>query len=240
MSLVIFQRRKLKMKVHCPNHQDENPSAHVYDNGTFCFVCHKMVETGDVKSIPLKKKVVAENITGRIAEIRNLDTKRWRGLDFHADNFGCYILYPSGDYYKYRLFSPSQSGSKYLGPVGHSQPLFFFKEEGNKEKLLIIEGEINAMTVLEYNNYSVLSPGSAGNFLSKIDEIISIAIEYGKIVVWADKDPPGIKAIMELTSQLKIKGKKVEYIMEDMDANEMLLNGKGISSLINETFERLS
>lgn len=229
------------MKVHCPNHPDENPSAHVYESGVFCFVCHEHVNIEQVgKLLTPKKKVQPEDIQDKISYIKQLDTKRWRGLDFHADSNGCYILYPSGDYYKYRLFSPSKSGSKYLGPMGHSQPLFYFKEEETKERLLIIEGEINAMTVLEYNSYSVLSPGSAGNFLSKIDEILAIAVEYDKIVVWADKDPPGIKAIMELTSQLKIKGKKVGYIMEDKDANEMLLAGKGISSLINETFQGLT
>lgn len=40
-----YLHRPLGSKILCPFHGDSNPSAHLFSDGAFCFVCHRQIDT---------------------------------------------------------------------------------------------------------------------------------------------------------------------------------------------------
>lgn len=209
-------------RVICPFHQEDTPSLVKYSNGRYyCYGCN---ERGywDETLKGTTKPVEKENVKKSIEEIKQLPMCELRGFSFHTDSYGYYILWNSDEYYKKRLFDVEGQKSRYLSPKGISKPIF--GEFGNSNALVIVEGEINAMSVkhaLIGYNIDVCSPGSAGDFTSKY---LSYYIQYDTFVVIVDSDAPGAKGAIELKSELINIGKKdINIQLWDTDANALLV-----------------
>ncbi len=208
-------------KIKCPNpsHDDQTPSFHLYEDGGYCFVCG-YTEKGQYEV----KKKEKENIEESIRAIKALPKVLIRELEFHADRSGYYIVWPDGSYYKKRLYD---GRVRYIGPVGHKAPLLVLG--GKAEALVIVEGEINALSLhhsLEgvlLPKRSIVSPGSASEFQRHLDTILTIVCKTAIVVV--DKDPAGVAAGVELKRELMKHGKRVQLIACDRDINQMLQDG---------------
>lgn len=219
------------MKLQCtnPKHTDNTPSMHVYEDGSYCFTCGWV----DRSRVTLEEKKEPENIKEKIEYIANLSSKSIRGLNLKSDSEGYYILWPEGDFYKLRPFDGT--GLRYKGPSGHRAPLFNLGPMS--ETLVVVEGEINALSLAEAfptRKFAISSSGSCNELLRHLP----IYLTYDQIVIIVDKDPGGVACGVELKQILLKKGKRVQLIATTPDYNE-ILQEKGKIGVFNKFKEDL-
>lgn len=221
-------------KIICKFHKDTEASMHVYQDTGFghCFVCGAHVKIEGVND-KVKTKRSPTDIKAKMEYIQTLPIRRIRGLDFPCDESGFYIRWPSSEFYKRRNFTGKE---RYTGPRGLKPMLFAYVNGG--DKLVIIEGEINALTVYTmdtdtiYKGYSLCSPGAASELKRHINEYL----KYKKIWIIVDHDPAGIAHGIELKEMLLKHKKCVTLITRTQDYND-LLQEKGPEA-VREAFRR--
>lgn len=216
-------------KIRCPYHRDKTASLHQYGEYWFCFgSCAKQYTNKEVEEKTGEKYEYEEeapepeDIEEKKKYILALPFKSIRSLEFRCDNRGYYIYWPTGDFYKYRLFEPGK-GPKYIGPKGHKPPLFWARRS-NANTLSVVEGEINALSIAKaIPDWDVCSPGSATMFSgSNLDKYLHIFKEYSNVVVVLDNDAAGTKALIEAKAFLLYKIPFITFIQTGQDANETL------------------
>lgn len=213
-------------KIRCPDpeHVDGTPSCGVYADGSgYCFSCSKYFKKVAEPTKEVTKHI--EDLNDKFTYINSLPTTHTRGLIFPFDNDGYYILWPSGDYYKLRRWTSLRGGDKYLSPSGHHKPLFRLPGSKVTSNLLIVEGEINALSIHPYiSNCDVLCPGSASSFtdrmmLSALPEVT----KYVNIVICVDADVAGLAAALKLKELLRSKVLNITIKLMEKDFNELLV-----------------
>lgn len=147
-----------------------------------------------------------------------------RALSFHADSEGYYILWPDKSYYKYRTFNGS---TRYLGPSGHKPPIFIYP--GRKEHLILVEGEINCMSLKQAYYTNEISIGSFGGINNCYNYIDTYSL-YSTIHVIVDRDSPGVVNGLNLKEILINKGKRVQLVALPKDFNDVLVES-GVSGI---------
>lgn len=200
----------------------------VYPDGyAHCFGCgaHVAVKELDTKHEYVAKIKHVENVQEKLAYISSLPCKEIRGLLLPYDTDSYYIVWPERDYYNQRFFNPT--GVKYKLPSGHSKrPLWVRNAEG-ASTLVVVEGEINALSVglVTPASVNVVSPGGAGDFYAKtLDKYLPLFSQYAKLVLLADKDRAGAMACIQLKSNLLALGAKNVHIhLMEQDANAILM-----------------
>lgn len=222
------------MKSVCPHHKGDNtPSLHTYPDGSqYCFGCGHYSGPNSEKKTEPQYNGPPEDIQYNIGRIKGLKKIFTRGMWFHADRDGFYILYPDGKYYVKRNANPDFG--KYVGPRGHKKPLFRAKELSPSKPLIIIEGQLNALSLAEVGvSATVVSPGAATDF-KKINHLPYYCV-YNNIVLVLDNDAPGALGAIELKAQL-LKFPEVKNVLiklVDKDAND-ILQEKGSIALKEE------
>lgn len=229
------------MKILCKWHDDRNPTMHVYADGAYCFACGKQAtpqELGmEAHELPPERE--PENLEESFAYIDSLPKLNMRGLTFPADEWGYFITWADRSYYKKRLFD--ETSGRYRSPTGHEYPPFWVRQEGHNS-LLIVEGEINALSVGEVSHglADVVSPGGAGNFSGKLArKVLTSYCTYSNIFILCDEDAAGAKAAISLYSQLVSKGRTVRMKLMQPDANDLLCSTNGKERLKEEIQEEL-
>ncbi len=195
---------------------------HVYEDGCYCFSCGFTCDIKDVLNEEeirkfRKEKPEKEDLEETIRQIELLDMRKVRGLTLKSDSTGFYIIWPDRSFYKKRLAAGT---SRYVGPRGHRPPLFKI-ERASKDLLIIVEGELNCLSLdlsLGDSGVSIVSPGSASGLQGYIDYYI----KYKQIIIVMDKDPAGVVAGLELKKTLQLRRKSVKLIAVDPDFNETL------------------
>lgn len=214
-------------KILCPYHEDTVPSMEVYEEYSHCYVCSAHIKNSELGVEDVKQtKKPKENIKESIQRIQNLPVKWLRGVRLPFDDTGAYIVWQSRDYYKKRNF---KGEPRYTAPTGARQPLFIYP--GTKKHLVVIEGELNAMTVNQYcpGSYTICSPGGATGFSKFIDKYL----EYDKITLVLDHDPAGIVYGAEMKELLLKSHKYVKLITVDIDYNDLFIQG-GAEAVFNK------
>lgn len=206
------------MKIHCPNHEDQNASLHVYEEYSYCFVCGYRVSNNQLGVYGETTRKEPEDIKTTLEYIQNLPTKWVRGLELSYDIDGYYIFWPSRDYYKKRYFKGEQ---RYSGPKGIRQPLF--KYPGSKSWIVVIEGELNALSIWRNSGSivhcpTICSPGAVSN-LSRFMQDYSA---YKKITLIVDHDAAGVAYGVDTKEKLLKMGKNVTLVTVDTDYNQVL------------------
>lgn len=214
----------MRERIICPFHKESTPSMVLfYETGRYkCFGCGvsgKLTDIGiDAKGSYESKK---ENIKESIQNITQYPIKDFRGLKFHCDDTGAYIIWPGSVYYKKRYFDPAPGYPKYKGPKGHNPPAFIAERDKKAETGIVVEGEINALSLAEVlRNITIVSPGSASSF-ADVGELLK---DYRNVLVIADNDPAGVMGIIPLVSELKKNAINTKVTLWDRDANEVLVN----------------
>lgn len=197
---------------------------HVYDQYSYCFVCTAKAKTEDVLSssaiLALRKtERVPTDIIKDMEYINGLRKEEIRSLQLPVDDFGYYVLWPDGSYYKKRLFRGSV---RYICPKGRSAPLFAYP--GSKETLLLVEGEINCMSLkyaLPDCKATIASYGSASQAL----KYLPIYLTYNKVYVIVDKDNEGVISGLWLQHVMRAQNKQIQLIALETDLNDILVKG---------------
>jgi hypothetical protein len=221
----------MQSKIHCPFHQEETPSCHLYPDGFKCYGCGAAGRLADLPNVghsqlyvkPAPKYV--EDIDAKIKYIDSLSTALIRGHNLPVDGESYYIVWPSRDYYIQRFFEAKDDRGKYKCPSGHQRPLYVPRTGLYRGQLRIVEGELNALSVAMACEGGVVSPGSAGDFHSaKSDKHLPFYLQYDRIMLIADADKPGAIGCIELKSKLMRAGKTdVSIKLMSTDANDILV-----------------
>lgn len=228
-------------KYHCPRHRDGTPSLAYYGGDTgFCFACWERVPLSEVGVEATAEPVVRgrEDIAASVAAIKTLPVGRIRGLDLHFDAGGYYLVWPGDIYYKYRRLDGEP---RYKGPSGHRPPLLIAYQSHDTRTVLVVEGEINALSIPKsYTLDAVVSPGAAGNFYGRAgEELFSFLQGYRRVYLVVDADAAGAKAAIELKGKLLSRGQShVSISLWPKDANDILVQD-GIETLKSKVAETL-
>jgi DNA primase len=212
------------MKIICRWHKDTTPSMNVYKDHGFCFVCGKYAFPDELRGVDFaeaEREVEPEDRDATFAYINRLPKIQLRGLEFPADEHGYYVCWPDRSYYKKRL---NGGKARYIGAAGHQKPVFWANKVGSRA-LVIIEGEINALSVAKAcPELDVMSPGGAGDFSAKrAKHYLRNVSHYDIILVVVDNDKAGALACIELMGALSGYGKQARHHLMEPDANEVLV-----------------
>lgn len=227
-------------KILCPFREEKTPSMVLYpDGGYFCFGCGAHGKSKDIGYEVKYKEKYIEDIEPVIAYIRSLPARPVRNLRFRADDHCYYILWPDYKYYLRRSFNVLPGMPKYKGPAGHQRPPLFCRVTG-KNTLVIVEGEINAISVAEVcKDIDVLSPGSATEMGSeRIAHALTFVGHYDKILICVDNDSAGILGAISLKTNLLRLNKNIKIAAWDTDANKVLTD-RGSDELRQKVEEEL-
>jgi hypothetical protein len=193
----------------------------VYPNGYKCFGCGAR---GPLSDLGLAgeaeiERPPPEDLAAAFDYIASLPVREVRGLLLPCDERSYYIVWPDRDYYKRRFFT--SHGSKYIGATGHKKPWFWAR--GGGSTVVVIEGELNCLSVAEATPYACVSPGGAGDFSSaQAKKNLPSIIQYDTILVVADADAAGAKAVIDLYGEIAGRGKTAKTLLMPTDANEVL------------------
>lgn len=218
------------MKIICPNpnHKEDTASFHIYRDGWgHCFGCgfHAKMKDSYIKEVYADAPIFKEDIESSLSRISRLPKQLIRGLELPVDSLGYYIVWPDASYYKQRLLDEKNPRGKYRGAKGVTKP--WFKLVRGSSRLIIIEGEINAMSVARVvPDVDIISPGGSGDFSSSIARKEVAALHpYQETVVVVDKDPAGARAAIELNSLLLCNNHaNIKIELWEQDANDILVN----------------
>lgn len=230
---------RLLKKVLCPFHNDTTtPNCAIYDDYHYnCYACGAnglikncklgiykyFIECLDGAAVrpALDLENAYEEARRKYNAISLLPTKEIRGIKaLPYDQKYFYILYPDCCYYVGRLLPGVNSSYKYLCPSGIPRPSFTLRGQ-TKDTLIIVEGELNALSIHQVlPEITVTSPGSGPN----LRRVLPFYQDYDNILVIADDDPAGRRGSLELVSQIGFDKVKVKLMPKSMDANDILVN----------------
>lgn len=231
-------------KIKCPNpdHEDHKPSCAFYSDGSaYCFVCNLYFPSAE-DYVPVLTDVVIEDLNEKLVYIDALPTEIIRGIRFPIDQSGYFIKWPENDYYKLRKWDSSDNASKYYCPKGHSKPLYVIPGKAQTRELVIVEGEINAISLSFINNtFDIISPGGVGNFTDNemIKELNKLTY-YDTILICVDSDTAGLQGALKLKSliyKLPLSTEVIIHLMEK-DFNQLLVeHGENFKESVKKEFE---
>lgn len=213
------------MKILCPYHKESTPSFHVYPDGSgHCYGCGAHEGPSKQRIVPDEERYV-EDIQASIKYIKSLPRATIRGLSLHHDNDYYYVVWPSDDYYVRRRKVDVPDRPKYVGAAGHRKPIFIARERSRSVPLIVVEGQLNALSMAEAEiQASVVSPGAATDFKKLAN--LPYYMGYDNIVLVLDNDAAGAMGAIELKGQLLAMGKtNVRIHLVNEDANEILQAG---------------
>lgn len=213
-------------KYLCPKHEEKTPSAVAYASGYYCFGCGASGLLSEL-GLPAGERIeitYVENIASTLSYINTLPRKEVRGFTLPVSPRGYYLVWPTQDYYKLRI-EGAEAGSKYRGPSGHKKPPFFCQDLESLERIVLVEGELNALSLGALEPpFSVVSPGGAGDFYSKGNEqFLRSYSRYGRVDVVTDADAAGAQAAIETKAKLITLGcPDVRLHLVEKDFNQIL------------------
>ena len=228
-------------RVFCPKHKEKTPSLVIYDDHAYCYGgCGRILlsELGiEGESYETVRREPPEDIGASISRIATLPKIWHRGLEFPADDSYFYIVWSDSSYYKRRLLVGG-GGAKYLCPRGVKKPLFVARETKGQTRLVIVEGELNALSLASVpGNYDIVSPGGCGDF--KTERYLSYYLTgYDKYVIVVDKDAAGLSAAIATKALLLKHSPYIDVRFMDEDYNDVLVN-QGRQQLIKITNDLL-
>lgn len=210
-------------KISCPGgtHTDTNPSCAVYsDGGGFCFACNTTFRDLVVPDTKVIKYV--EDLPAKLQYIATLPKQTLRGFELPFDKEGYYIVWPTNDYYKLRRWDSAHPSGRYASPSGIQKP-WFIANNSKSRTLVLVEGELNAMSVAKIVNYQVVSPGSATNFYDNYarNKLTSLS-GYNKVIVLVDADGPGFEAAIKAKQMIRNQIPDITINAMKEDANSIL------------------
>jgi 5S rRNA maturation endonuclease (ribonuclease M5) len=229
-------------RVFCPRHIERTPSCVIYETHAYCYGgCGKidLSEIGLTATKQTKEKYV-ENLEEKFRYIDSLPRKLIRGFSLPYDDTGYYLCWPDRNYYKHRLWN-RDAKDKYRGAAGHPKPIFWAGRAVSPEALVVVEGEMNALSISEaFPEWDVCSPGSASDFKTEKTRhfLLTYCTRYSRVIIVTDYDGPGTEAAIIAKGCLIGKVPDVQILLMKRDANEMFCD-EGIEALRKEITARV-
>lgn len=203
-----------------PNHKESTASCVVYPTHAYCFGCATRFELTDIGLTSNEPKKQPEDISASLAYIASLPKANVRGISLPVDDRYFYIVWPDFKYYKKRNLRINE-GAKYRCPTGISKPLYVPRQTKGQDRLVITEGELNALSLAQIpGDYDICSPGGCGDF--KNERYMSFYLTYKKFCLILDKDAAGMGAAIALRAMLLKHSPYIDVRFVEKDFNDVL------------------
>lgn len=223
----------------CPKCPSSDAFA-TFDNGSQkCFSCGyatrktEAIQTDERKSSTFKSGIIAP-ITSR-----GLDKETTLAFNYQVTDDRLHIAnyYRNNQVVSQKIRTPDK---QFYWSVSDGKPSLFGSQRfGNGRKLIICEGEIDAMSVSQVfsNKYAVVSvPNGAKGAKQDLINNLEYIRNFEQIVLCFDMDKVGQDAAIECAKILPIGRVSIASLLHPYkDANEMLLAGKG-AELVEATW----
>ena len=210
----------------------------VYDDGhKYCFACGYW--EGDKPMNDMKPEPVYDEDwkpykgTCQVLSHRGINQDATRKFDYQSSNMNGQEVeianyYSDGELVAQKLRGPDKQ-FKWVGKA-HKLPLYgqwLWQSKGGK-KLVITEGEVDAMTVYQLNGgWPVVSlPTGAQGALKSIKDNLEFVNSYDEVILMFDEDEPGRDAAKKVAEALPPGKCKIANLPFN-DPNDCLLAGKG-------------
>jgi hypothetical protein len=117
---------------------------------------------------------------------------------------------------QYRFIEPQQQRyMRFSHQKSYGETLLYSLPAKQANTLVIVEGELNALSVWQETPWDAISFGSENMTLQTLEALQGAVQPYPRVLVWADK--PAV--VEHLSTHL---GRSVEQITSDYDANDLL------------------
>lgn len=224
--------------VPCENPQCGSSDANSLfsDGHQFCFACDTYVHgDGDApRQSPQRKNMSLIQGDYRDLVARGIKEETCRFFGYQVGTFKDRTVHiapyhsPSGEIVAQKIRFPDKDFTV-LGNLKESNGFFGAKLWGGGKKIVITEGEIDAMSVsqMQANKWPVISvPNGAQGAAKSIKAHLQYFDAFDEVVLMFDMDEPGTKAAQECAA-LFPPGKCKVASLSMKDANELLVAGKG-------------
>lgn len=242
---------KVLYKTNCTACGSSDANA-VYDSGTaYCFSCGNFsVIDGEPRSFERGNSFRSSGMRDEfiLGEYNRLNKRHisaetckkygyGMGVDRQGNNVQVANYYDSSRQLVGQKVRYPDKTFKVIGKVNalFGQQLF----RDNSKKLIITEGEIDALSVAEAYGckYPVVSiANGAQSAYKNIKNNLEFVQTFEEVVLWFDDDEPGQKAVEQVAELFKPGQLKVVQQTGYKDANELLV-AKGKSAVLSATYE---
>lgn len=221
----------------------------VYDDGhTHCYSCNKTTQPGykkvDLKTIkPKSNKFVRELLKGEIRSLKH------RGLTEETCRKFSYLCHKDLELAVYRdtagkaVAQKVRDKNKNFSIIGDASKMTLYGSHlwSTGKKLVIAEGEIDAMTISQVQGHkwaTVSLPTGAASAASSIKKNWDYINNFDEIILMFDMDDAGQKAV-HIAAELLPVGKVKIANLPHKDANECLMRGKA-DEIVSAIFQARS
>lgn len=224
----------------CPNCGSKDNLARYTDGHAFCFGCsHWEPPTDGVLTAKTKMTTTNHNLSEyKEAEVQALTARGiseetcaiWgvRVGTFKGQRAHFYPYYRDGVVVGCKVRGPDKTFSW----IGEAAPCLFGEHLwGKGKKIIVTEGEIDALTVsqVQGNKWPVVSvPGGAQGAKKAVAKALDYLCQFEEVILMFDMDEPGQKAAVECAEILPVGKAKIASLPEK-DPNECLKAGKSDS-----------
>ncbi len=185
----------------------------------------KIAPTKKEYEAPKTKIVRAESKAADYLKLRGFSQETWEARGVGQDVKGNIVFpyYMDGKVVLYKFRRPEKhTGGKKAWREAGGKPIFWGMDKCDPEKpLVIVEGEYDALACDEAGAENVVSVPSGNKDLDCIDLCWEWLETFKDIVIWGDKDAPGLEMVGKLAKRLGEERCRVVEC-EHKDANEAL------------------
>ena len=150
------------------------------------------------------------------------------GRDYFNGPVSVFSYYRHGKIVKQKIKTLDKQ-MKWLGS-GETDPYLFHANSSKGKKLVITEGEQDALAVAQTigdGPWDVTSLPGGTNTVSKfIEQNYDMIVAYETIILSFDMDSAGRQAVVDFKSEIKEFGKVLDVKLSEKDACDMLVNNK--------------
>jgi twinkle protein len=210
----------------------------VYDDHTYCFGCHSYEKTNGELPKNFKKKIISDMIEGITEALpsRKIDEETCKKFSYQTGTYNGEPVHIANffdkDYNK--VAQKLRFQDKRFKWLGDPDKITLFgqnlwRDGGNKSKIIITEGEIDALSVskVQGNKWPVVSvPSGATSAKKYIKKELEWLSKFESIILMFDEDEAGKNATIECANILPVKKVKIASL-PGKDASELLQTGKG-------------
>ena len=210
----------------------------VWEDHTYCFGCHNYEKTnGELPKIE-KEKIITDMIEGIVEALpsRKIDSETCRKFNYETGTYKGEPVHIANFYDKNynKVAQKLRFKDKRFIWLGDPEKITLFgqniwRDGGNKSKIIITEGEIDALSVskVQGNKYPVVSvPSGATSAKKYIKRELEWLSKFESIVLMFDEDEAGKTAVIECANILPVKKVKIASLPAK-DASELLQTGRG-------------
>ncbi len=231
-------------KTSCEACNSSDARAIYSDGGSFCFSCRNIIkgdkDTFEQSGKAMKKKEFNPSFIEYPIQIRGISKKTLEKFSYGVVNgkHCTYYYNTEGDIVAEKF----RTKDKKFSWSGSAKEATLFGQNvwkpSNKIKLIITEGEIDALSVSEIqgNKYPVVSlPNGAASAKKDTKANYEYLTKFKELIIMFDMDEAGQKAAKEVRDMMPQGYAKIAKLPEK-DANAMLKAGKG-KDLVSAIFQ---